>query len=384
MKKYMILLLIIALFVSTMFVGIGCKEEATEEEAAEEEATEEEVVAEEESISIGIAFPNKSTIKYLRGAQIIADALTESGYNVIQQFAENDVAAQLSQIENLIASDVKVLIVAAVDGSSLTDVLKQAKDAGVRVIAYERLVYKTENVDYYTCFDNHRVGSLDGEYIVEKLDLENNEGPFNIELFAGSLDDNVAYFNYDGAMSVLQPYIDSGKLVVKSGQIDIETCATPKWAGEEAQKRMDNLLGGFYTDDTLSAVFSSYDGMSIGIVASLKGIGFGTPELPFPIVTGQDGELASIKSILAGEQTMTAFKDDRKLALQAVYMVETLLSGEEPPLVDTEDVKIDQVTYDNEVKIVPTFVIQPVAVDADNLDELVVQSGFYTEEEVYE
>ena len=376
----------IILIVVTLLSLISCQAatEAQETTAATEAQETTAVTEAQKGVSIGIAFPNKSTIKYLRGAQIIADALTESGYNVIQQFAENDVAVQLNQIENLVANNVKVLLVAAVDGSSLGDVLKQAKDVGVRIIAYERLVYKTPNVDYYTCFDNHRVGSLDGEYIVEKLDLANNDGPFNIELFAGSLDDNVAYFNYDGAMSVLQPYLDSGQLVVKSGQVDIETCATNKWAGEEAQKRMDNLLSGFYTDDKLSAVFSSYDGMSIGIVASLKGAGFGSADMPFPIITGQDGELASIKSILAGEQTQTAFKDDRKLALQAVYMAETLLSGKEPPLVDTEDVKIDLKTYDNEVKIVPTFVIQPATVDKSNVDELVVQSGFYTKEEVYE
>ncbi|HMR66802.1 MAG TPA: sugar ABC transporter substrate-binding protein, partial [Anaerolineae bacterium] len=213
-----------------------------------------------------------------------------------------------------------------------------------------------------------------GSYIVKALDLENQAGPFNIELFGGSPDDNNAYFFYNGAMSVLQPYIDSGKLVVQSGQTGMDKVSTLRWDGATAQARMDNLLSANYTDKKVDAVLSPYDGLSIGIISSLKGVGYGTADLPMPVVTGQDAEVPSIKSIIAGEQTETVFKDTRDLAQKAVEMVDAALNGKEVPVNDTE-------TYENGVKVVPSYLLVPVDVDASNWKEVLVDSGYYSADE---
>jgi putative multiple sugar transport system substrate-binding protein len=215
---------------------------------------------------------------------------------------------------------------------------------------------------------------LQASYIENALGLADGNGPFNIELFGGSPDDNNAYFFYDGAMSVLQPYIDNDQLVVQSGQMGMDQVSTLRWDGATAQARMENLLSAFYTEERVDAVLSPYDGLSIGIISSLKGVGYGSDDLPMPVVTGQDAELPSVKSILAGEQTSTVFKDTRELAKQTVAMVDALLSGEEVPVNDTE-------TYENGVKIVPSYLLIPVSVDINNWEEALIDTGYYTAEE---
>jgi len=219
------------------------------------------------------------------------------------------------------------------------------------------------------------VGVQQASYIEEKLGLKEGKGPFNIELFGGSPDDNNAYFFYDGAMSVLQPYIDSGKLVVRSGQTKMEQIATLRWDGATAQARMDNLLSAHYTTENIDAVLSPYDGISIGILSSLKGVGYGSGSKPMPIVTGQDAELASVKSILAGEQTQTVFKDTRELAKKAVSMVQSILEGTEAEVNDTK-------TYDNGVKVVPSYLLEPVSVDKENVEQALVDTGYYSKEDL--
>jgi putative multiple sugar transport system substrate-binding protein len=269
----------------------------------------------------------------------------------------------------------RLLIIAAIDGSSLSDVLQRAADANIPVIAYDRLILGTENVDYYVTFDNFKVGVLQGTYIVDKLGLAEGNGPFNIELFAGSPDDNNADFFFRGAMSVLQPYIDNGQLVVKSGQTEFAQVATLRWDGGVAQSRMDNLLSRAYTTDTVHAVLSPYDGISIGVLSSLKGVGYGSGSKPLPIVTGQDAELASVKSIIAGEQTQTVYKDTRELARVAVEMADAILTGGVPEVNDTEQ-------YHNGVKVVPAFLLEPRSVDASNYKELIIDSGYYDESQL--
>lgn len=226
-------------------------------------------------------------------------------------------------------------------------------------------------MDYYATFDNFKVGVQQATYIVDKLGVEQNAGPYNIELFAGSPDDNNATFFFDGAMSVLQPYIDSGKLIVRSGQTSFDQVATLRWDGGLAQSRMDNLLSRAYTSGRVDAVLSPYDGMSLGIISALKSAGYGTPVNPLPIVTGQDAELASVKSIIAGEQTQTVFKDTRELAKSAVQMADSLLTGGEPEVNDTS-------TYDNGVKVVPAYLLEPVSVDKSNYQQALIDSGYYT------
>src|SRR3954447_23691037 len=225
--------------------------------------------------TVGIAMPTKSSARWIDDGNNIVRVLKERGYNTDLQYAEDDIPNQLSQIENMVAKGARVLVIAAIDGTTLSNVLKQARDRGIVVIAYDRLIRDTPNVDYYATFDNFQVGVLQAQSIEDALKLKEGKGPFNIELFGGSPDDNNAYFFYNGAMSVLQPYLDSGKLVVASKQLGMDKVSTLRWDGATAQARMDNLLSAFYTSKHVDAVLSPYDGLSIGIIAALKGVGYG-------------------------------------------------------------------------------------------------------------
>jgi putative multiple sugar transport system substrate-binding protein len=269
----------------------------------------------------------------------------------------------------------KVLVIAAIDGTTLSDALQQAAGKGIKVIAYDRLIRNSPNVDYYATFDNFQVGVLQASYIEKALGLKEGKGPFNIELFGGSPDDNNAFFFYNGAMSVLDPYIKSGKLVVRSKQMGMDKVGTLRWDGAVAQARMDNLLSAYYTKDRVDAVLSPYDGLSIGILSSLKGVGYGTPQQPMPIVSGQDAEVPSVKSILRKEQTSTVFKDTRELAKVTVGMVDAMLAGKTPEVNDTK-------TYNNGVKVVPSYLLKPVSVDASNWKPVLVDSGYYKESQI--
>ncbi|MEU9981851.1 multiple monosaccharide ABC transporter substrate-binding protein [Streptomyces sp. NPDC050856] len=324
---------------------------------------------------VGIAMPTKSSERWINDGANMAEQFRAKGYRTDLQYGDNVVENQISQIENMITKGARLLVVAAIDGSSLTDVLRKAADAGVEVISYDRLIRGTGNVDYYATFDNFKVGVLQGRYIADRLGLSNAKGPFNIELFAGSPDDNNATFFFQGAMSVLKPHIDAGKLVVRSGQTAFSQVATLRWDGGVAQSRMDNLLSKAYTSARVDAVLSPYDGISIGILSSLKGVGYGGAGKPLPVVTGQDAELASVKSIIAGEQTQTVYKDTRALAKVAVQMGDAVLTGGEPAVNDTEQ-------YDNGVKVVPAHLLQPVSVDKGNYRKVLVESGQYTADQL--
>jgi len=324
---------------------------------------------------IGISMPTKSSERWVHDGNNMKAEFEKRGYKVDLQYAEDVIENQLSQIENMITKGVDVLVIAAIDGESLTNVLDKANSEGIKVIAYDRLIRKSEHVSYYATFDNFKVGVLQASYIEQALGLKDGKGPFNIELFAGSPDDNNAYFFFDGAMSVLQPYIDSGKLAVRSGQTNFDQVATLRWDGATAQARMDNLLSAHYTTERVDAVLSPYDGISIGIISSLKGVGYGSADKPMPVITGQDAELASVKSIIAGEQTSTIFKDTRELAKKAAEMAEAVLKGEEPEVNDTT-------TYDNGVKVVPSYLLEPVSVDKTNYKEVLIDSGYYTEDQL--
>ena len=308
---------------------------------------------------VGIAMPTKSSSRWISDGNSMVEQFKDAGYKTDLQYAEDDIANQLQQIETMILKGVDVLVIAAIDGTTLSAALELAADSGIKVIAYDRLIRDSGNVDYYATFDNFQVGVIQASSLVKGLDLDNNAGPFNIEVFGGSPDDNNAYFFYNGAMSVLQPLIDSGKLVIQSGQTGMKKVGTLRWDGAVAQARMDNLLSAFYTDKRVDAVLSPYDGLSIGILSSLKGVGYGSGDTAMAIVTGQDAEIPSIKSILAGEQYSTVFKDTRELARVTVGMVDALLKGGTPEINDTK-------TYDNGVKVVPSYLLKPVEVDANN------------------
>src|SRR5712664_2079121 len=320
--------------------------------------------------TIGIAMPTKSSARWIDDGNNIVKVLKERGYGADLQYAEDDIPNQLSQVENMVTKGAKVLVIAAIDGTTLSDVLKQAKAGGITVIAYDRLIRDTPNVDFYATFDNFQVGVLQAQSIEQGLKLKEGKGPFNIELFGGSPDDNNAYFFYNGAMSVLQPYIDSGKLVVASRQTGMDKVSTLRWDGATAQARMDNLLSAFYATKRVDAVLSPYDGLSIGILSSLKGVGYGSGNMPMPIVSGQDAEVPSIKSMLRGEQYSTIFKDTRDLAKVTADMVDAALSGKTVTVNDTT-------TYKNGVKVVPSYLLKPVVVDKSNWEKILIDGGYY-------
>ena len=325
---------------------------------------------------IGISMPTKSSERWVNDGENMKRLFEELGYKTDLQYAEDVIENQTAQIENMITKGVDVLVIAPIDDrSGMTSVLERANKRGIKVISYDRLIQHSEYVDYYATFDNFKVGVLQGTYIEEKLGLKEKDGPFNIEIFAGSPDDNNAYFFFDGAMSVLEPYIKSGKLVVRSNQTKFNQGATLRWDGALAQSRMDNLLSAYYSSERVDAVLSPYDGISIGVISSLKGIGYGSAEKPMPVITGQDAELASIKSIINKQQTQTVFKDTRELAKKAVEMADSLMNGKEAEVNDTE-------TYHNGKKIVPAYLLNPVSVDITNYESVLVDSGYYTKEQL--
>src|SRR3954452_11798546 len=313
--------------------------------------------------TIGIAMPTKSSERWITDGANVEKDLKAKGYKTKLVFGEDDPDQQVSQIENLITQGVKALIVAAIDNKSLGNVLQQAADADIPVISYDRLILGTKNVDYYASFDNEKVGQLQANYIVDKLGLASGKGPFNIELFAGSNDDNHTKYFFNGAMSVLQPYIDKKKLVVQSGQTGLTQVTTLRWDCATAQKRMDDILTKSYKSEKVDAVLSLYDGISIGILSALKSDDYGSKSKPLPVLTGQDAELASVKSIIAGEQTQTVYKDLRKLAKVAANMVDASLNDKKPEINDAK-------SYDNGSKVVPAFLLQPVSVDKTNYEKV--------------
>ena len=320
---------------------------------------------------VGVSMPTKVSQRWIADGNNMKMEFEKQGYTVDLQYGNNVVENQVSQIEKMITKGAKVLVIAAIDGSVLTDVLQSAADKKIPVISYDRLITKTPNVNYYATFDNFKVGVLQATSIIQALKLDKGvKGPLNIELFAGSPDDTNAGYFFNGAMSVLNPYIAKKVLVVKSGQTKFAQCATLRWDPATAQARMDNLLSKNYATEKVAAVLSPYDGISIGILSSLKQLGYGTADQKIPVVSGQDCEIPSIKSIIAGEQTTSIFKDTRVLAKKAVEMALDVLNGKKPVVNDTK-------TYNNGVKVVPSFLCTPVVVDKSNYKKILVDGGYY-------
>ena len=337
-----------------------------------------------ETFRVGVAMPTQTSERWIADGDAVKSQLEELGYEVDLQFGNDDIPTQSQQIDQMITNGADLLIVAAIDGTALAGQLQTAADNGIATIAYDRLIRDSENVDFYVTFDNYQVGVQQATSLLVGLGLLNEDGsegdatgPFNIELFAGSPDDNNAGFFFNGAMSVLQPLIDDGTLVVTSGQTDFDTVAILRWQQETAQKRMEDLLTSTYSSGAkVQGVLSPYDGLSRGIITALQNAGYsGTTADGFPIVTGQDAEIASVKLIADGVQFSTIFKDTRKLATQAVTAAGEILAGGEPTANDTE-------TYDNGVKVVPSYLLESDIVYASNIQSLLVDSGYWTAEEV--
>jgi putative multiple sugar transport system substrate-binding protein len=332
---------------------------------------------------IGVTMPTKSSERWIHDGDNVKSALEKLGYKVDLQYAENDIPTQVNQIENQITKGAKLLIIASIDGTAITTQLQEAADKKIPVIAYDRLIRNSPNVDYYATFDNFKVGVQQATSMLVGLGLKKEDGtdgtatgPFNVELFAGSPDDNNATFFFNGAMSILKPLIDSGKLVVKSGQTDFKTVAILRWDPATAQKRMEDLITKYYGGGTkVQGVLSPYDGLSIGILSALKSSGYGTAGQKYPTVSGQDAEVASVKSIIAGEQFATIYKDTRELAKVTVTMADAVLKGNKPTVNNTKD-------YDNGKKVVPSYLLDSVVVYKTNYQKILVDGGYYTADQL--
>lgn len=381
MKKKVLSAILSVAMVASLLVGCGSSSApatseapaATEEAAPAAEATEEAApAAEANGKKVGVAMPTQSSERWINDGSNMKKQLEALGYEVDLQYAEDDVQAQVSQIENMIASGVNCLVIASIDSSALVNVEKQAKDAGIPVIAYDRLLMDTDAVSYYATFDNKGVGTAIGKYIVEHTELDPAD-PKTIEFFMGSPDDNNAHMLYAGLMEQVQPYLDDGSLVCKSGQVDFESNNTLRWDQQTAMKRCEDILTGYYADDELDIIASAFDGLSYGCKSALEGAGYTADN--WPLITGQDAELMATKNIIAGTQTMSIAKDTRILAEKCVTMVQAVLEGAEPEINDTE-------TYNNNVIVVPSYLCEPVAVDKDNYKEVLVDTGYYTEDQL--
>jgi putative multiple sugar transport system substrate-binding protein len=333
---------------------------------------------------IGIAMPTKVDQRWIQDGDNVVKELQAAGYKTDLEYADNDIPTQAQQIETMITKGAKVIVIASIDGGALGQQLDDAKDAGVKVIAYDRLLTGDENVDYYATFDNFKVGVLQANSLLTGLgylDADGKEtgkkGPWNVELFAGSPDDNNATVFYNGAMSVLKPLIADGTIKVTSGQTAFNQIAIQGWDPATAKKRMDDLLAKSYSTGSvkLAGVLSPYDGLSDGIISALESGGYKVGDADWPVITGQDAEVASVKQIIAGSQYSTIFKDTRLLAKQAVQMTESLLKGEKPEINDDK-------SYDNGKKVVPAYLLTPVAVTKDNYKAALLDSGYYTESDL--
>lgn len=325
---------------------------------------------------VGIAMPTQSSERWINDGANMKQQLESLGYEVVLQYAEDDVQMQVSQIENLVGQQVDCLVIAAVDSGALTSVEAQAKTAGIPIIAYDRLLMDTDAVSYYASFDNEGVGRAIGEYIESEKDLPAAQAAgesYTIEFFMGSPDDNNAVLLHRGVMKVLQQYLDDGTLVCKTGRTSFEETCILRWSQETAQQWCENYLASFYADEDLDIACSAFDGFAYGIRAALDAAGYTADN--WPMITGQDAELMAVKNIISGHQTMSIYKDTRLLAEKCVTMVNAVINGTEPEINDTE-------TYNNNVVTVPSYLCTPVAVDVDNYEELIIGGGYYTADQL--
>ncbi len=379
MKKLIALLLALAMVFALVACGAKTPEPAP---APEPEATPEPAPAPEPepapapepaSNLVGVSMPTKDLQRWNQDGANMEKLLKEAGYEVDLQFAANDATQQVNQIQNMIANGAKVLVISAIDSDALGTVLAEAKEAGVAVIAYDRLIMGSDAVTYYATFDNYQVGVMQGAYIEKALDLQNaGDNKYNIELVTGDSGDNNIYFFFDGAMSILKPYIDAGTLVVQSGQTDIMDVATEAWDAANAQTRFENILSTFYADKPLHAIMANNDSTAQGAATAL---GTSYNNEIYPIITGQDCDIVSTKNMLDGKQAMSVFKDTRDLAAKAVDMCKAIIEGGEPEINDTE-------TYNNGTGIIPSYLCSPKECTADNYKEILIDSGYYTEDQL--
>lgn len=370
MKK--LLLLMVLVMVTSVFTGCNNSSETTvDSKAGDANKT---VISKGDKV--GVSLTSRSSERWLRDGKQLEKDLTDAGYKVDLQYAEGVPQNQIQIIENMITAGCKAIIVAPVDNGSLSSVFATAKEQGVVVINYDLGHVGTSDIDYFVGFDNSKVGVMQANTIIKELELDKGaEGPFNIELIAGSLDEANCYYYFEGAMETLQPYIDEGKLVVKSGQTTIEQVTVIGWKHELLVSRLDNIITTFYSDGSrVDAILCPADGLANVTSTCLQEKGYGENDLPLPVITGNDATLAVLKLIAKEKVTMSVFKDSSLLSKACVDILDALAKGEEPEV---------NATYTPDVYEIPTIFAPMAPVDADNLDEILIDSGLYTREQIY-
>ncbi|WP_080693308.1 substrate-binding domain-containing protein [Ruminococcus flavefaciens] len=327
--------------------------------------------------TVGIAMPTKSLERWNRDGEYLKAQFEEAGYKVELKYSDNDTNQQNNDIQGMIADKVDLLLIAAIDGNTLSQTLADAKDAGISVIAYDRLIMNTDAVSYYVSFDNYTVGKLQGEYVIDALDLKNSDGPFNIEFTAGDPADNNAGYFFNGAYDALKDYIDAGKLKIPSGKTKFEQVATDSWSTDKALENMQNTLASYYTSTQLDVALCSNDSTALGVAQAISSDYSGKNT---PIVTGQDGDIANLKNIVDGKQSMTVYKNVNDEAAATLEVSKAILSGQTPDasLVSSlsAEATYDTESYDNGVKVVPSYLLVPYVITKDKLDVL-VDTGLY-------
>ena len=368
MKKLVALLLTLVLVVG--LCACAKKAETTTPTDGSEQTSESAATAQSKG-TIGITLPTQELARCLKDQEYLTQYLNERGYDVDVQFAKGDAATQVSQMENMITNGVVGIICSPWDGSALTSAVEAAHNAGIPVIAYDALILNTPYIEYYAADYLRGIGALQAQYIVDTLKLDSSDEAHTLELFAGDYADANAPLFFEGAMNVLTPYIESGKLVVKSGQTEFNVVATAEWDGAKAQSRMDAILSTYYLDEPIEAVLCQNDDLAAGVISACKSAGYGTEAMPLPITTGQNCTISAVKSILAGEQSMTVFKDIKQLAYNGAYFIDCLVQGQTPEIENP-------VVYNNGSVDVKASAVEPMALTADKVQELVIDSGYYT------
>lgn len=339
LSKIFVILMVVLLILSTF---VGCQSKTS---------------SQSKKIKIGFSLPTLREERYQRDRDYFVKRATELGAEVLVQAANNDENLQKSQVENLITQGINVLVLDPQNAESAAVLVEAAHKAGIKVISYDRLI-KNADVDVYISFDNVRVGEMQGKFLTEKVPKG------NYFIFAGAPTDNNATLFKQGAMKYIQPLVDKGDIKILYDQ------AIKDWQPEEALRLAENALTA--NKNNVQAILAPNDGTAGGIIQALEAQKLAGKV----VVTGQDAELAAIKRIVAGKQSMTVFKDVRKLAQKAAEIAVAMAQG--------QDISKDINGKVNNNKMdVPSILLDPVVITKDNIDKELIESGWFTKEQVY-
>ena len=379
MKKFLALILALCMTFALVACGGGNSNDTTSNNTPSSTNTD---TPSGDAKTVGIAMPTKSLERWNRDGAYLDEQFKAAGYNTIVTYSDNKNEQQVNDIQNMLAQGVDLLIIAAIDGAGLNTVMNDAGAAGIPVISYDRLIMN-DNATYYVSFDNYTVGKLQGEYVRDALDLDNAAGPFNMEFTAGDPADNNAGYFFNGAMDVIKPYIDSGKVIVKSGQTAFDQVATDQWQTDVALDRAQNVLASYYSDGTqLDAWLCSNDSTSLGVTQAIQADYAGSNSV---IITGQDGDEANLRNIKDGAQSMTVYKAVANEAVVTLDLAKAILNGEtvDGGLISASgwdfDCAYDTESYETSAgNKCPSFLLVPDVVTADNMEAKLVTPGYYT------